>query len=156
MGVVSARGLSGVWCFTPAENLDIRVTKALKVPHYRVLARLKRQGPAPCRFVRRPVVFPQHPVVFSVPCHFPRALWFLWRYFELEVAESIQLRRKVVRFSCMMLLFASDICAILDLRHRFRHESEATLMAFVGMSFSQLFTWKVVQGIWILIQCNEY
>ena len=65
---------------------------------------------------------------------------------ELEVAESVQLRRKVARFLCITLLFASDIAAILDLRHRFRHESEATLMAFEGMSFSQLFTWKVVRG----------
>ena len=71
---------------------------------------------------------------------------FYQRYFELEVAENIQLRRKVARFSCITLLFASDLAAILDLRHRFRHESEATLMAFEGMSFLQLFTWKVVRG----------
>ena len=123
-----------------------------------VLARPKRQGAAPCRFVQRPVVFPQRPVVFSAPCRFFSALsfsesplvssGFYQRYFELEVAESVQLKRKVARFSCITLLFASDIAAILDLRHRFRHESEATLMAFEGMSFSQLFTWKVGAGIY--------
>ena len=93
---------------------------------YRVLARPKRLGAAPCRFVRRPVVFPQRPVIFSAPCHFFSALSFSesplvslgfhQRYFELEVAESIQLRRKVARFLCLTLLFASDIAAILDLR----------------------------------------
>ena len=97
----------------------------------------------------RPVVFPQRPVVFPVPSFSEIPLvssGFYQRYFELQVAESIQLRGKVVRFSCTTLLFASDIATILDLRHRFRHESEATLMAFEGMSFLQLFTWKVVQG----------
>ena len=44
----------------------------------RVLARPKRQGAAPCRVIQRPVVFPQRP----------------------EVAESVQLRRKVARFLC--------------------------------------------------------
>ena len=95
-----------------------------------------RFSSAPCRFVQRPVVFPQSPLV---------SLGFHQRYFELEVAESVQLRRKVARFLCITL-FASDIAAILDLRHRFRNQSEATLMAFEGMSFSQLFTWKVVRG----------
>ena len=83
---------------------------------------------------------------------------FYQRYFELEVSESVHLRWKVARFSCITLLFASDITTILDLRHRFRHESEATLMKFEGMSFLQLFTWKVVRGFmninkiqWILI-----
>ena len=115
----------------------------------------------------------QHPVILfdalsfcSVPCRFFSALSFFesplvssgfhQRYFELEVAESVQLRRKVARFSCITLLFASDIAASLDLHHRFGHESEATLMAFEGMSFSQLFTWKVCGDLWILIRCNEY
>ena len=125
-----------------------------------VLARPKRQGAcsAPCRFS-------------SAPCHFFSALsfsegplvssGFYQRYFELEVAESVQLRRKVARFSCITLLFASDIAAILDLRHRFRHESEATLMAFEGMPLLQLFTWKVVRRFininkiqWILIYAS--
>ena len=68
---------------------------------------------APCRFS-------------SAPCRFFSALSFSesalvslgfhQRYFELEVAESVQLRRKVARFLCITLLFASDIAAILDLR----------------------------------------
>ena len=58
------------------------------------------------------------------------SLGFHQHYFEPEVAESVQLRQKVAQFSCITLLFASDIAAILDLRHRFQHESEATLMAF--------------------------
>ena len=71
----------------------------------RVLARPKRQGAAPCRFS-------------SVPCCFFGALsfsesplvssGFYQRYFELEVAESVQLRRIVARFLCITLLFASE------------------------------------------------
>ena len=75
------------------------------------------------------------------------SLGFYLRYFELQVAESVQLRRKVARFSCITLLFASDIAAILDLRHRLWHESEATLMDFEEMSFLQLFTCKLVRPV---------
>ena len=85
----------------------------------RVLARPKRQGTAPCRFIQRPVVFPQRPVVFFSALSFSKSplvsLGFHQRYFELEVAESVQLRRKVARFLCIKLLFASDIATILDL-----------------------------------------
>ena len=56
----------------------------------RVLARPKRQGAAPCRFVQRPVVFPQRPVVFSVPCHFPRALWFLQAFISVILSLKLQ------------------------------------------------------------------
>ena len=83
-----------------------------------VLARPKRQGAVPCRFVWRPVVlfgalsFCLAPCRFSsAPCCFfgapsfsesPLVSWgFYQRYFELEVAESFQLRRKVARFSCI-------------------------------------------------------
>ena len=48
---------------------------------YRVLARLKRQGAVPCRFVRRPVVFPQRPVIFREPFGFfglSSALFWAW------------------------------------------------------------------------------
>ena len=91
----------------------------------------------------------------SAPCHFFGAFsksplvssGFHQRYFELEVAESVQLRRKVARFSCITL-FASDIAAILDLRHRFRHENEATLMEFEGMSFLQLVYLESGAGIY--------
>ena len=80
---------------------------------FRVLARPKRQGAAPCRFPSAPcrffsaLSFSENPLV---------SLGFHQRYFELEVAESVQLRRKVARFLCITLLFASDIAAILDLR----------------------------------------
>ena len=72
----------------------------------RVLARPKRQGAAPCRFFSA-LSFSESPLV---------SLGFHQRYFELEVAESVQLRRKVARFLCITLLFASDIAAILDVR----------------------------------------
>ena len=49
----------------------------------RVLARPKRQGAAPCRFVRRPVVF-------SAPCHFPRALWFLRAFILATLSLKLQ------------------------------------------------------------------
>ena len=68
---------------------------------------------APCRFSSAPccffsaLSFSESPLV---------SLGFHQRYFELEVAESFQLRRKVARFLCITLLFASDIAAILDLR----------------------------------------
>ena len=69
---------------------------------------------------QRPVVFPQRPVVFFSGLSFSESplvsLGFHQRYFQLEVAESVQLRRKVARFLCITLLFASDIAAILDLR----------------------------------------
>ena len=111
-----------------------------------VLARPKRPGAAPCRFFSA-LSFSESPLVSS---------GFYQRYFELDVAESVQLRRKVARFSCITLLLASDIAAILDLRHRFRHAN-----GFEGMSFLQLFTWKVVRGFmninkiqWILIYAN--
>ena len=137
----------------------------------RVLARPERQGAAPCRFVQRPVVLFSALSFFLSALSFFSALsfsesplvssGFYQRSFELEVAESVQLRRKVARCSCITLLFASDIADILDLRHRFRHESEATLMAFEGMSFLHLFTWKVVRGFmninkiqWILTYAN--
>ena len=75
----------------------------------------------------------QRPVFYSAPCRFSSApcrffsalsfsesplvsLGFHQRYFELEVAGSVQLRRKVARCLCITLLFASDIAAILDLR----------------------------------------
>ena len=85
----------------------------------RVLARPKTTGrsalsfySAPCRFSSAPCRF------FSTLsfCESPLvSLGFHQRYFELEVAESVQLRRKVARFLCITL-FASDIAAILDLR----------------------------------------
>ena len=56
----------------------------------RVLARPKRQGAAPCRFIQRPVVFPQRPVIFSAPCHFPRALWFLWAFISVILSLKLQ------------------------------------------------------------------
>ena len=46
---------------------------------HRVLARPKRQGAAPCSFVRCPVVFPQRPVIFREPFGFfgllPALFW---------------------------------------------------------------------------------
>ena len=101
-------------------------------PLARVLARPKRQGTAPCRFFRRPVVFPQRPVVFSVPCHFPRALWFLRAF--ISVILSLQLQRASNwgeswrDFRASHCYSHRNIAAILDLRHRFRHEREATLI----------------------------
>ena len=53
-----------------------------------VLARPKRQGAAPCHFVRRPAVFPQRPFVFSAACHFPRALWFLRAFISVILAKG--------------------------------------------------------------------
>ena len=101
-----------VWCTSDSASLTNQII------HIQAIARPKRQGAVPCRFVRRPVVFPQRPVVFFSALSFSESplvsLSFHQHYFELEVAESVQLRRKVVRFSCIMLLFASDIAAILD------------------------------------------
>ena len=101
---------------------------------YRVLARLKRQGAVPCRFVRRPVVFPQRPVVFSASCHFPRALWFLWAFISVILSLKLQKAsnsgerwrdfRAARCYSCRTSppswIYITD-------------ESEATLMAFEGM-----------------------
>ena len=56
---------------------------------------------------------------------------FYQRYFELEFAESIQLRRIVARFSCTTLLFASE--------HR-RH------LGF--MSQISAWEWGYANGIW--------
>ena len=82
---------------------------------------------------QRPVVLFSALWFYSVPCRFSSApcrffctlsfsesplvsLGFHQRYFELEVAESIQLRRKVARCLCITLLFTSNVAAILDLR----------------------------------------
>ena len=92
-----------------------------------------RFSSAPCRFIQRPVVLFSALSFYSAPCRFSSApcrffsalsfsesplvsLGFHQSYFELEVAESVQLRRKVARFLCITSLFASDIAAILDLR----------------------------------------
>ena len=48
-----------------------------------VLARPKRQGAAPCRFVRRPVVFPQRRL-------FPRGLWFLRAFISVILSLRLQ------------------------------------------------------------------
>ena len=58
--------------------------------HTRVLARPKRQGAVPCRFIQRPVVFPRRPVVFSAPCHFSRARWFLWAFISVILSLKLQ------------------------------------------------------------------
>ena len=50
--------------------------------HHRVLARPKWQGAAPC-LVRRPVVF-------SVPCHFSRALWFRRAFISVILSLKLQ------------------------------------------------------------------
>ena len=42
------------------------------------------------RFIQRPVVFPQRPVVFSAPCHFPRSLWFLWAFISVILSLKLQ------------------------------------------------------------------
>ena len=102
----------------------------------RVLARPKWQGT-----VLRPVVlvgalsfylsalsFFRCPVIFESPLV---SSGFYQCYFELEVAESIQLRRIMARFSCTTLLFVSE--------HR-RH------LAF--MSQIPAWEWGYANGIW--------
>ena len=80
-------GRPGVWFWGQADDTVCRV-----------LARPKRQGGAPCRFPTAPccffsaLSFSESPLV---------SLGFHQRYFELEVAESVQLRRKVARFLCI-------------------------------------------------------
>ena len=71
-------------------------------------------------FIQRPVVLFNALSFYSTPCRFSSApcrffsalsfsesplvsLGFHQRYFELEVAESVQLRRKVARFLCITL-----------------------------------------------------
>ena len=90
-------------------GLDTATNTAANATNTWQLLRLKR----PLRLVRvlaRPtsalyrffsaLSFSESPLVSS---------GFYQRYFELEVAESVQLRRKVAPFSCITLLFASDI-----------------------------------------------
>ena len=86
---------------------DVRA-KAIEFPLSVVymLLSLTESVTAPCRFFNA-LSFSESPLV---------SLGFYEGYFELEVAESVQLRRKVAQFLCITLLFASDIAAILDLR----------------------------------------
>ena len=38
----------------------------------------------------RPVVFPQRPVIFSVPCDFPIAFWFLRAFVSIILSLKLQ------------------------------------------------------------------
>ena len=79
---------------------------------------------------------PQRPVVlFSALSFFLSALSFLQRpvIFREPFGFFGLLSALFWAWSCRKRPIKSDISAILDLCHRFRHESEATLMTFEGM-----------------------
>ena len=86
-----------------SSNLGRHVCPWISRSHYcpRVLVRPKRQGAAPCRFIQRRR-FSSAPCRFFSGLSFSESplvsLGFHQRYFELEVAENVQLRRKVARF----------------------------------------------------------
>ena len=89
------------------------------------------------------------PVIYSAPF---RPFSVILR---LEVAESVELKRNKVQFSCIVLLFAFDTATWILLYHRFRHESEAMLRETCKCHYLQLFTWEVVRCCMNLIRFHE-
>ena len=90
------------------------------------------------------------------------SLGFYQRYFDLEVADSVQLRWKVARFSCIMLFFASDIARHLGFMSQISTwEGRYANGIWRNVVFLQFFTWKVVRRFmnvnkiqWLLIYAN--